>query len=622
MSLYFELKRRNVFRVGAAYIVAAWLIIQVAETIFPLYGLGDTPARITVTLLAIGFPLFLIFSWVFEITPEGLKKEKNIDRSVSITHKTGKQLDRIIIVLLTLALGYFAFDKFVLDPARDAVLVEETAQQARSEALLESYGDQSIAVLPFVNMSADPDQEYFSDGISEELLNLLAKNPELRVISRSSAFSYKGKDVKLNQVAEELNVAHILEGSVRKSGDRVRITAQLIEARSDTHLWSETYDRQLVDIFAVQDEIAAAISEALQLQLSGRSPLSAAEESTDNPEAYQLFLQGRHLWRQRNAPALQQAIQFLTRAVQLDPGFHRAWTSLATAYINLPQYDRSVDRSWAITKSNEALDRALELAPNNSDILTIKANFLQHQCNPLDAARLFEAALKANPNDVTALHWYAYLEGNTGRIASGLEHIRKARRIDPLISAVLAVESNLLSSLGRHEEAVAHWREAVALGIYGGSSLGEGLVTLQTGRVEEAIHLVREGAGELDPIQAAKYLRFADAVLDRGQQEAFEQSLGMGDPDNPYETNEKSGLLAQLGSPHMFEFLSAVPCPYLHPEIWWEPFREQRGTKEFFELMSRTGVVEYWREFGWPDDCESLDQQLVDCPEQTFGVSG
>ena len=211
MSLYHELKRRNVIRVAIAYLAASWLLIEAAETIFPLYGFGDAPARIVVTLLAIGFPLFLVFSWVFEITPEGLKLEKDVKREESIGPKSGKKLDRVIILLLALALGYFAVDKFVLEPARVSDLVEESAQQARSEALVESYGEKSIAVLPFVNMSADPEQSYFSDGISEELLNLLAKIPELRVISRSSSFSFKGKDVAIPEVGKRLNVAHILE---------------------------------------------------------------------------------------------------------------------------------------------------------------------------------------------------------------------------------------------------------------------------------------------------------------------------------------------------------------------------------------------------------------------------
>ena len=274
MTLFAELKRRNVFRVGAAYVVAAWLLIQVAETIFPLFGYGDTPARIVVLVLAVGFIPALIFAWAFELTPEGLKKESEVDRSQSITPHTAKKLDRVIMVVLALALGYFAFDKFVLDPQRESAKdeqvagqVEEARQAGRTEALVESYGDKSIAVLPFVNMSSDAEQEYLSDGISEELLNLLAKIPELRVISRSSAFSFKGKDIAIPEIARQLNVAHILEGSVRKSGNTLRITAQLIEARSDTHLWSETWDRPLDDTtnvrFRLNDSAARGLLGAL-----------------------------------------------------------------------------------------------------------------------------------------------------------------------------------------------------------------------------------------------------------------------------------------------------------------------------------------------------------------------
>ena len=301
MSFFNELKRRNVIRVATAYAVAAWLVIQVVETIFPIYGLSDASIRLVIGVLAIGLIPALVFAWAFELTPEGLKKESEIDRTRSITPHTGKKLDRMIIVVLALALGYFGFDKFVLGPQREAAgqeqvagQVEEARQQGRTEALVESYGDKSIAVLPFVNTSSDVEQEYFSDGISEELLSLLAKIPELRVISRSSAFSYKGKDIRVVKVAEELNVAHILEGSVRRAGNKVRITAQLIEARSDTQLWSDTYDRHLDDIFAIQDEIAATVVEQLKITLLGDAP----KVRETSPEAYALFLQARHLGRQ------------------------------------------------------------------------------------------------------------------------------------------------------------------------------------------------------------------------------------------------------------------------------------------------------------------------------------
>ena len=240
-SFIAELRRRNVLRVGAAYLAVAWLLIQVAQTVLPAFGFGSA-VRVVIVVLAIGLVPALIFGWVFELTPDGWKRESEVDRQ-SLTPRSGRRLDRVIIGMLALALGYFAVDKFVFNPQRERAVADAARAEGRTESLVKSYGEKSIAVLPFIDLSPNQDQEYFSEGISEELLNLLAKIPQLRVISRSSAFSYKGKDVKLAQVAEELNVAHVLEGSVRKSGNKVRITAQLIEARSDTHLWSNTWDR-------------------------------------------------------------------------------------------------------------------------------------------------------------------------------------------------------------------------------------------------------------------------------------------------------------------------------------------------------------------------------------------
>jgi hypothetical protein len=219
MTLFSELKRRNVHRAAAAYAALSWLLIQIAETVLPAFGFGGGTLRAVVLVLVIGFVPAVVLAWAFELTPEGIKREQDLDHRGTLAQRTNRLLGRLIMLLLALALAYFALDKFVLDPARDADREAAVARQARSEALVESYGDRSIVVLPFVNMSDDPANEYFSDGISEELLNLLAKIPELRVISRSSAFAFKGKDLKLAEIAQQLNVAHVLEGSVRKAGD-------------------------------------------------------------------------------------------------------------------------------------------------------------------------------------------------------------------------------------------------------------------------------------------------------------------------------------------------------------------------------------------------------------------
>jgi TolB-like protein len=239
LSLFNELKRRNVFRIGAAYVVGAWLLIQVTETIFPLFGFGDTPARLVVIVLAIGFIPSLIFSWVFEITPEGLKKDADIDHEESITQATGKKLDRIILVVLALALGYFAFDKFVLDPARDRSNIEIARQEGRTAALNESYGDKSIAVLPFDNRSNREEDQFFTDGIHDDLLTTIAKIGSMKVISRTSVMEYRDTIKKIPQIAQELGVANILEGGIQRSGNHVRINVQLIDAATDDHLWAE-----------------------------------------------------------------------------------------------------------------------------------------------------------------------------------------------------------------------------------------------------------------------------------------------------------------------------------------------------------------------------------------------
>ena len=270
-------------------------------------------------ILALGFPVVLFFSWAYEVTPEGIKLESEIDRSQSITHVTGRKLDRAIVAVLVIALGYFAFDKFVLDPQRDAALVEAVSQAVREQTTIEpeavTTSGNSIAVLPFVNMSSDEEQEYFSDGLSEELLNLLAKIPELHVAARTSSFSFKGKNLEVPEIASRLKVAHVLEGSVRKHGNQLRITAQLIQADNGYHLWSETYDRQLDNVFQIQEDIASAVVDALRITLLGEVPRT---RKTD-PAAYQLFLEGQYLKRQISKDSLLRAIEAFKQAVEIDP---------------------------------------------------------------------------------------------------------------------------------------------------------------------------------------------------------------------------------------------------------------------------------------------------------------
>ncbi len=367
MSLFNELKRRKVFKVVIAYVIVAWLLLQVSDTLVPALHLPDWFHSGVAFVLILGFPVAIIFAWAFELTPEGLKKEKDVDRSESITHITSRKLDFVVIGLLVVALGYFAFDKFVLDPSRDAELVQATTQAVTEQVVTEQEASaesgNSIAVLPFVNMSDDASNEYFSDGLSEELLNLLVKIPQLQVAARTSSFSFKGKDVKIAQIARELNVSHILEGSVRKAGNRVRITVQLIKADDGFHLWSETYDRTLDDIFVVQDEIANAVVAALKVTLMGAIP---ATRPTD-PEVYSLYLQAKYLNNLLGKEDLEKALTAYEQALAIDPDYAPAWVGLNVVYQNQAKFGwragaQAMDLSLAAVQQALLIDNKLASA--------------------------------------------------------------------------------------------------------------------------------------------------------------------------------------------------------------------------------------------------------------------
>lgn len=478
MSFLAELKNRNVLRVAAAYTVVAWLVIQVVETIFPVYGLSDAAIRLVIMLLAVGLIPVVVFAWAFELTSEGFKKEKDIDRSQLTTLRTAKTLDRVIMVVLALALAYFAFDKFVLSESREASIAETARQEGRTEALVESYGDQSIAVLPFVNMSSDPEQAYFADGISEELLNLLAKIPQLRVTSRSSAFAFRGDDINIPEVAEKLNVAHILEGSVRKVGNQVRITVQLIEARSDTHLWSETYDRPLDDIFAIQDDVAAKVVDQLRITLLGELP----KATRANVLAYALYLQAKQIVKLQIVDEFPKAEAMLKRALGIDPTYADALVELMLLY-SAPQIESDwKERDELRVLYLETRDSILALDPDNPKLNAVIALEKIFDNEPVAAARLFEAVLAIDPSNLTALFGAALLASDLGKFDLAIRIYEYLAERDPLN---LWIHWNLgwtYLVAGRTDDALRS--HAIAISLNGDAESGRwksGLVKLVAG---------------------------------------------------------------------------------------------------------------------------------------------
>ena len=465
MSLFKELKQRNVFRVAAAYLAGAWLFIEVAQTLLPLYGFSDDAIRLLVTVLAIGFPLALIFSWVFELTSEGFKLEKDIDRSIARDHHSGKQLDRVIIVLLALALGYFAFDKFVLDPSREAALVQTTTE-AVTEQITESrksqLSDKSIAVLPFVNMSPDPEDEYFSDGLTEELIGSLAKVGDLHVTARTSAFAFKGTSLDIREIGQNLSVRTVLEGSVRRDQDRVRITTQLINVEDGYHIWSETYDHKLENILSLQEAIAKAIVAALRIQLSPEVNQQLSTGNAINPKAYDLYLKGRYHWAHINEVGFRQSIEAFQNAVALDPGYAPAHAGLATVY-SFMGYFGIMPPSQAIPMSVLEADKALALDPNSSEALIARGMASLVYSYDWDRAREdLSQALELSPNDSLA-HWawseYLAVVDPPAALDSAL----KALSLDPLSLPIMNSVAFKYLVRGMYTEATQMDNEMIAM---------------------------------------------------------------------------------------------------------------------------------------------------------------
>ena len=431
MSFLTEFRRRNVPQVAIAYLAGAWLLIQVVETLLPIFGLSEDTARPVVIMLAIGFIPALILAWAFEWTPQGIRRDEGV--AAATPRASTRGLDRAIIVLLALAVGYFAIDKFVIRPVPTVSL------------------ERSIIVLPFANLSSDPEQEYFGDGVAEDLLNLLSRIDELRVISRSTAWTFKDKDVDIHELHDKLDVSHILEGSVRKSGNQVRVTAQLIDARTDAHLWSETYDEQLDDIFAIQDRISTQIVNELRIQLLGDVP----DAQKIDGHAYELFLQARYILNSDNFAAYADAQALLEQVVEVEPNFVPALFELGRA-VFLSAW-RSGDEE-AKKRAQKIVERMAEIAPQSSYTNSAQSANASVWGNDLQAAALhLERAIADNPhNPPQVLTQTATLLAQIGRSAEAYAVARYNSARDPACTFCAYMLARIARQSGHQAEAVEY----------------------------------------------------------------------------------------------------------------------------------------------------------------------
>ena len=403
-----ELKRRNVFKAAVTYIVFAWLLLQVGELVLPIVDAPEYSMKLMLLMLCVGFPLWLIFAWVYEITPDGLKKTEDVSEGESITARTSSRLNQVIIAILSIVVLVFAYQMF-------------------GKPIVESdTSDKSIAVLAFADMSPQKDQEFFSDGISEELLNLLASNPELRVISRTSSFSYKNKAVTAEQIGKELKVSHILEGSVRKSGNTIRVTAQLIDTKSGAHIWSDNFERDHSDILRVQDEISSMVSDKLQLTLFGKDK---SDREVD-PEAYTLYLKARYLNNRTTQQGMIEAEPLIKEAIALDDSYPPFFSLLAS--INQKSYYNFGLKSLeeALNEGISAARKAIELDPKYGAAHVDLASLLMMDWQFTEAQRHMDEALELEPGNSNIVGTVALRQ--LGGVEEAIELIRRAIQLDPV----------------------------------------------------------------------------------------------------------------------------------------------------------------------------------------------
>jgi len=445
-----ELKRRNVYKVAVAYAVVGWLLIQVATQVFPFLEIPNWTIRLIILLTTLGFPIALLIAWAFEVTPEGIKRTEAADAARQ--HSRGGVWIAVVVIAAMFSLGLFFLGRYTGHAT------------ARPTDAANALAQKSIAVLPLVNTSGDPNNEYFSDGLSEELIAVLAKIPELKVIGRSSSFFFKGKSGDSAAIGQKLGVANLIEGSVRKQGDRVRIVAELISAADGRSLWSETYDKELKDVFAVQAEIAKSVAEQMKIKLLGEPVRSDAAVSSQNPAAQNAVLQSDFYFQQQTAESIQKAISFAQEAIRLDPNYALAYAKLSQAWRQYGASFATDNPEKVYQEARLAAEKAASLAPN---LVEVRKAIGWISMNPgLDfraAEKEFRRALELSPGDAGAKNALSYALMAQGRLADAEQACRESLLLDPLLTALWYNLGRLAVASGRYQDAEESFRKGLEI---------------------------------------------------------------------------------------------------------------------------------------------------------------
>ena len=618
MSFFTELKRRKVIRVAAAYLVVGWVVIEVASTVAPNLNLPEWTARMVTLLVILGFPLALILAWIFEVTPEGVHVTEG---------RTGSKRFYASVALVTVAALTWALwpgsgaEQAPRGSSAPVTTGPANIEHRAEDSPGEGADENTIAVLPFVNMSANAENVFFAEGIAEELLNILAGVEGLKVASRTSAFSFRGKDTPIPQIARELSVRHILEGSVRRQGDRVRITAQLIETHSDTHLWSETFERDLVDIFRVQEEIAQAITVALKDVLGVRQVSVAA--ATADLEAYERFLRGRSRFYQR--VDLDEAISDLRFAVERDPDFAEAWAFLAAAsfVVGSGGYPTDLDRGALTADALEASERALALDPEISTGLAVKGQLLTRHSGSgaqiAEGLRLLERAAGRVSADTSARLWLGLSWLQLGFVERAMPLFASARDQDPMMAINNGYLGLAHAMQGQWEEGSRLAQRAVELSPLPFWTFNVAIGLSHAGRRDEARELLVAVRPALADVRqfGGEFLEGLIASLDDPQRRSEFLAANRFDPARGNGAPAMYAALMFRDADHLFEFddargagLIMTTCAWLPPMGWL------REDPRFYQTMRRTGAAAYWEAEGYPPGCRLVGDpagRRLDC---------
>ena len=615
MNFFQELKRRNVFRVGLAYVLGAWVLLQIIDFALEVIGAPDWILQVFFLAALAGLGIALVVSWIYEVTPEGIKRESEIDRTQSIAPQTGRKLDRTIIVFLSVAVVLLLVERFTGGPAgtEQAPAVDAPAESVAAKESPEAAGADgpvTIAVLPFVNMSSDQEQEYFSDGITEEILNRLAGIRELQVAARTSAFSFKGQNQDVREIARLLGVNNILEGSVRKAGDQVRITAQLIRADDGFHLWSEAYDRKLENIFAIQDDIASQIAGALQVSLGISAPQSTRPTRTVNPEVYDLYLRARTLFRQRGAGVVE-AIELFEQALAIDPEFAPAWAGLSHSYnvvINYVSAEEGKRMGDVGAKSMAAAKKALELDPNLPTALHAMANNLLFTLEWKQAEDYYLRALQLDPDSSDMMEDYAAMLTYSWQFEKARQVTERMIELDPRVPVFLLVAAILHHATGDFDLRDEYTLQGLEISPdMGNLQVWRLMALLQYGQYDEA----RQFAEQMNPqtTRPEHYVQLVDWMAGSREEPSDEVVAAL---------QEVTPLLILTG--RFDDWLTVrnsfkeqwiewtitstldLQAPIVSPELL-SGYRSDPRSKLMLEELR---LPEYWREVGWPAQCQPL----------------